>query len=85
MAFPKTFYSWYDPSRQTARSIDELDIPIDVEEEGQEAIEAFKNDHRLAYLADAMVNWCPELETVLSDEEVKDGRAIRVGILLKDA
>jgi leucyl-tRNA synthetase len=34
--------------------------------------------HRLAYLADAMVNWCPALGTVLANEEVtSDGRSDR--------
>ena len=30
----------------------------------------------LAYLADVPVNWCPALGTVLSNEEVKDGRYV---------
>lgn len=30
-------------------------------------------NYRLAYLSDTMVNWCPALGTVLSNEEVKDG------------
>ncbi len=29
--------------------------------------------YRLTYLADTTVNWCPELGTVLSNDEVKDG------------
>ena len=34
------------------------------------------DDHRLAYLADALVNWCPGLGTVLANEEVTaDGRS----------
>ncbi|MBW8051845.1 MAG: leucine--tRNA ligase [Cytophagales bacterium] len=35
--------------------------------------------YRLAYLADTTVNWCPELGTVLSNEEVKDGVSERGG------
>ena len=30
-------------------------------------------NYRLAYLSDTMVNWCPALGTVLSNEEVKEG------------
>lgn len=33
-------------------------------------------DKGLAYLADAYVNWCPNLKTVLANEEVKDGKYI---------
>ena len=34
------------------------------------------DDHRLAYLSDAVVNWCPGLGTVLANEEVTaDGRS----------
>lgn len=34
---------------------------------------------RLAYLSDTMVNWCPQLRTVLANEEVKDGVSERGG------
>ncbi|WP_375445425.1 leucine--tRNA ligase [uncultured Fibrella sp.] len=34
--------------------------------------------YRLTYLADAMVNWCPGLGTVLANDEVKDGPNGRV-------
>ncbi len=33
----------------------------------------------LAYIADVPVNWCPELGTVLSNEEVKDGKYVETG------
>ena len=35
--------------------------------------------YRLAYLSDMMVNWCPQLGTVLANEEVKDGVSERGG------
>ncbi len=35
--------------------------------------------YRLAYLSDASVNWCPDLGTVLANEEVKDGVSERGG------
>ena len=36
-------------------------------------------DYRLTYLADTVVNWCPELGTVLANDEVKDGLSERGG------
>ena len=36
-------------------------------------------NYRLAYLADTMVNWCPQLGTVLANDEVKEGLSIRGG------
>ncbi|MBK9729744.1 MAG: leucine--tRNA ligase [Chitinophagaceae bacterium] len=35
--------------------------------------------HRLAYIADSWVNWCPALGTVLANDEVKDGVSERGG------
>ena len=36
-------------------------------------------NYRLAYLADTIVNWCPELGTVLANDEVQDGLSVRGG------
>lgn len=36
-------------------------------------------NYRLAYLAETLVNWCPELGTVLANDEVKDGLSVRGG------
>jgi leucyl-tRNA synthetase len=36
-------------------------------------------NYRLAFLSDTMVNWCPQLGTVLANEEVKDGVSERGG------
>lgn len=36
-------------------------------------------NYRLAYLAETMVNWCPDLGTVLANDEVSNGYSIRGG------
>lgn len=36
-------------------------------------------NYRLAFLSDTMVNWCPELGTVLANDEVKEGLSERGG------
>lgn len=36
-------------------------------------------NYRLAYLANTMVNWCPELGTVLANDEVSNGLSVRGG------
>ncbi|HET6245724.1 MAG: leucine--tRNA ligase [Bacteroidetes bacterium] len=36
-------------------------------------------NYRLTYLSDTMVNWCPDLGTVLANEEVRDGLSERGG------
>ncbi len=45
------------------------------EEEKEQVLQNF----RLAYRADTMVNWCPQLGTVLANDEVKDGLSVRGG------
>ena len=70
-------FEWTDPSgrlrRGKGRPIVELPIP-----EGLNA-QAYRDSRRLAYRAKVPVNWCPELGTVLANEEVIDGKSERGG------
>ncbi len=87
--FLKIYNAWYDPEcrwtdRQgrtvvgRARPIEELPIPPEVAARGEAAIDEYRAEHRLAYLAEVPVNWCPALGTVLSNEEVtNEGRSER--------
>ncbi len=77
--FLKLYNSWFDETAQKARPIEELPIPEDVQKQGVLAVQAFQADRRLAFYADAMVNWCPALGTVLANEEVIDGKSERGG------
>ena len=36
-------------------------------------------NYRIAYLGDTMVNWCPQLGTVLANDEVSEGLSVRGG------
>jgi leucyl-tRNA synthetase len=73
--FLQIFNSWYDERERRARPIDELPVPDGLNEAEQRR---YVDDHRLAYIAEAPVNWCPALGTVLANEEVTaDGRSER--------
>ena len=71
--------TWFDSEQQKGRPISDLPIPADVADQGEIAVRQFQDDHRLAYQADALVNWCPALGTVLANEEVEDGKSERGG------
>ncbi len=70
--FVLIYNSWFDEKLNKARPIDELPIPDDLKDPLE--IEAYKDQHRLAYIANIPVNWCEELGTVLANEEVDEWR-----------
>ena len=87
--FLQIFNSWYDSEADKARPIAEL---IELFETGRKATTSGASwgdmndverrleldEHRLAYLGEAPVNWCPALGTVLANEEVtNEGRSDR--------
>jgi leucyl-tRNA synthetase len=92
--FLQIFNSWYDCDADRARPIEELVSELDAGHrrpaEGTNPFDRPWADlgglerrrvldaHRLAYLHEAPVNWCPGLGTVLANEEVTaDGRSER--------
>ena len=77
--FLKFYNSFFDEKLQKARPIEELQIPAEIEAKGKEAVRKFIDDSRLAYEHEAPVNWCPELGTVLANEEVINGVSERGG------
>jgi leucyl-tRNA synthetase len=60
--FLQIYNSWFNPATNKAESISTY--------RGKNPDEV-----RLAYVADVPVNWCPELGTVLANEEVVDGKS----------
>ncbi|QDU61563.1 Leucine--tRNA ligase [Planctomycetes bacterium Pan216] len=77
--FLNLYNTWYDEAADRGRPIDELPIPGDVTKAGERAIADYRNEHRLAYIAHAPVNWCAALGTVLANEEVINGVSERGG------
>ncbi|MEV4727014.1 leucine--tRNA ligase [Micromonospora humida] len=87
--FLQVYNSWYDPQARRARPVAELtaefaagDRPTPDGRAWAELSPAEQrrivDDHRLAYVSQAPVNWCPGLGTVLANEEVTaDGRSDR--------
>ena len=71
------FDTWFDIEQQRGRPIAELPIPDEAKSEGENAVALYRDQHRLAYQGEAMVNWCPGLGTVLANEEVIDGKSER--------
>ena len=74
--FLKLYNSFFDEKEQIAKPIDKLAIPDNLSE--KEKIEYIDN-HRLTYMDTIDVNWCEELGTVLSNEEVIGGFSERGG------
>lgn len=87
--FLQIFNSWYDPQADAARPIGSLVEQYDSgvrptpdgrcwHDLGESERRKLIDGHRLVYLSDAPVNWCPGLGTVLANEEVTtDGRSER--------
>src|SRR5208282_5698183 len=73
------FDTWFDAQQQKGRPIAELPIPDEGAEQGPEAVDRYRDVHRLAYQIEAPVNWCPALGTVLANEEVIGGLSERGG------
>jgi len=73
--FLQLYGSWFDPETNSARPITELAAKFDREnpDASAETRRAHLDAHRLAYIAEMPVNWCPALGTVLANEEVVDG------------
>ncbi|HBR20393.1 MAG TPA: leucine--tRNA ligase, partial [Phycisphaerales bacterium] len=74
--FLKLFNSFFDAKEQKAKPIKDLPIPAGLTESQKRQ---YIDDNRLAYEAEVAVNWCPELGTVLANEEVIGGVSERGG------
>ena len=79
--FLQLYKSWFDPEVRAARPIAELEAKRRASDpdESADELRGFLDEHRLAYVSEAPVNWCPELGTVLANEEVIDGKSERGG------
>jgi leucyl-tRNA synthetase len=75
--FLQLYNSWFDSVKKKARPIAELETERTAAhpEESFDDRREYLDQHRLAYVAEAPVNWCPQLGTVLANEEVIDGKS----------
>jgi leucyl-tRNA synthetase len=71
--FLQLYNSWFNPATNKAQPIDTLTYPPHITSE--ERKRAWRDGKRLAFVSEAPVNWCPELGTVLANEEVIDGKS----------
>ena len=71
--FLQLYHAWFNPAKGQAEPISTLSYPADCDTE--EKRRTYRDARRLAYVSDAPVNWCPELGTVLANEEVIDGKS----------
>ncbi len=74
--FLNLFNSYFDETEQKAKPINQLPIPEGMTEAEKQR---YIDEKRLAYEAEVAVNWCPELGTVLANEEVVGGLSERGG------
>jgi leucyl-tRNA synthetase len=78
--FLQLYDTWYDPEQQRGRPISELPIPPEVRKAGEPMVRLYQDQRRLAYQAEVPVNWCPDLGTVVANEEVEDGKTKEEGL-----
>ena len=71
--FLRLYNSWFNPAANKAEPIETLPYPAHLSTEEQKR--EYRDSKRLAYVAETPVNWCPELGTVLANEEVVDGKS----------
>jgi len=74
--FLKLFNSFYDEKLDKARSIKELEIPKDLNDDEKRK---YIDNHRMAYEAKMAINWCPSCKIGLANEEVVNGACERCG------
>ncbi|MFM8359702.1 MAG: leucine--tRNA ligase, partial [Verrucomicrobiota bacterium] len=71
--FLQLYQAWFNPATGKAEPLSTLAYPADCTTGDQRR--AYRDARRLAYVSEAPVNWCPELGTVLANEEVIDGKS----------
>ncbi len=80
--FLQMYNAWFNPATNKAEPISTLNYPADLQSRAgvpparlESERRAYRDARRLAYVSEAPVNWCPELGTVLANEEVIDGKS----------
>ncbi len=68
--FKQLYNTWFDEEQQKGRPISELVIPEEIKEKGEETVQKYISEKRLAYYDNAQVWWCNNCKTVCANEEV---------------
>lgn len=68
--FLQLYNTWFDPELKKGRPVSELPVPASVSALGDEAVNAYIAEKRLAYYDNAQVWWCDSCRTVCANEEV---------------
>ena len=82
--FLKLYNHYYDHKAKKAKPISELEYQFAKKNKSWKSMTQIEKDkelmkYRLAYEGYSEVNWCPELGTVLANDEIIDGKSERGG------
>ncbi|MDF1496753.1 MAG: leucine--tRNA ligase [Patescibacteria group bacterium] len=77
--FIQFYNAYFDESLQKARPITELEIPAEIQKDGDLAIRNYRDSKRIVYKTTTTINWCPACKIGLSNEEAQGGVCERCG------
>jgi len=77
--FIKFYNSYFDDKSQKARPIEDLEIPVDIASQGEQAVRVYRDGMRMAFKTKTTINWCPKCKIGLANEEAAGGICDRCG------
>jgi leucyl-tRNA synthetase len=77
--FIQFYNSYFDTKQKKALPISQLEVPEEVKKDGEDAVQGFIDENRIAYKTTTTINWCPTCKIGLSNEEAQGGVCERCG------